>query len=85
MESRSTARIFYWEALDGTPAQLVVEIEIHCPRCGEQRIRIVGHHLKMIRDVCIDAIDQHPELTSTEPQVTDRMRITGRSNDPSTS
>lgn len=83
-ESRSTARIFYWEACEGAPAQLVVEFDIHCPACGEQRIRIAGHHLKMIRDICIQAIDQHPELT-VEPRITERQAIKARSNDPSTS
>ena len=84
MESRSLGRIFMVESDTGEKA-LLVEILIDCPICGEDRIRIAGHHLKMVRDLCIDAIDQYPELTGKDPQRVSHTEWKGRGNDPSTS
>jgi hypothetical protein len=84
MESRSLGRIFMVESETGEKA-LLVEILINCPVCGTDRIRLAGHHLRMVRDICIDAIDQYPELSGTEPRVVNHTDFKGRMNDPSSS
>ena len=84
VKSRSLARIYVVD--DGEGKFLMVEFLIDCPACGQQRIQIDGHHLKMVRDTCIDAIDQHPELCGVgEPKVVDSTEFKSQRNDPSTS
>lgn len=83
-ESRSTARIVIVTPHNGPPT-LIVEFDIHCPLCGEQSIQVAGHHLRMIRDVLIETIDEHPELTRGEYRQWKQERVAGRANDPSTS
>lgn len=82
-QSHSSGRIFVFGERE--PESLLVEIMIDCPECGPQRYRIAGHHLRMVRDLCIDAIDQYPELTGNEPRRISHMVIKGQTNDPSTS
>ena len=48
---------------------LVVEIDIDCPECGQYQVRVMGHHLRAIRDLLIEFIDLHPELTGTDQGV----------------
>jgi hypothetical protein len=83
-EAHSTARIFLVDQADRAPF-LFVEVIIDCPSYGLQRIQVAGHHLRMLRDICIDAIDQHPELTGSEPKKVDLLAFKGRQNDPRTS
>lgn len=83
--AKSTARTYVVTPLDGSAPFLFVEFLIDCPECGVDRIRIAGHHLKMVRDVCLEAIDEHPELVGKDPQLVRETTIVGRSNDPSTS
>jgi hypothetical protein len=72
------------ENADGEQA-LLVEILIDCPVCGQDRIRLAGHHLKMVRDICIDAIDHYPALAGKDPTVVTHSAFTSRMNDPGTS
>ena len=62
-------------------AVLLVRILIDCPLCGNSLIEVFGHHLHAIRDVIVEAIDRHPELTTETSSVTvmDRLRIAGSS------
>ena len=58
---------------------LVVEVTIDCPACGTQRLVVAGHHLRAIRDLMIDFIDQHPELAGPEAdqRAIERTQIRG--------
>jgi hypothetical protein len=57
---------------------LLVQIEIECPVCGAQQIEFHGHHLRMIRDMVIEAIDLHPDLTGEEEvQTLSRLQFRG--------
>jgi len=71
------SRIIRVEPIEGDPF-LVVEIDIGCPICGVVELRLAGHHLRTVRDVIIEAIDQYPELTKCESQVVDRYAIRSR-------
>lgn len=48
---------------DTPQAYLVVEVTVDCPECGPAVIRIPGHHLKTLRDICQSYCDQFPALT----------------------
>lgn len=67
------------------PPTMVIQIGIDCPICGVLRFQIVGHHAKVIRDACIDAIDRYPELSGGETTIVAQHSILGPGNDPSTS
>jgi hypothetical protein len=83
METKVVGRIFKIESPDGA-ACLLVEIKIDCPFCGEQVIEVAGHHLKVIRDILIEAIDLHPELTGPEARVIDSYTMKAQApKDPS--
>lgn len=41
---------------------VVAQIEIDCDECQTLRFIIPGHHLKTVRDVVIDLLDQFPDL-----------------------
>lgn len=58
---------------------LVAEIGIDCDVCGQHTVRYAGHHLRAIRDLLIEAIDLHPELTrkDAEIQTLERLRFGG--------
>lgn len=53
---------------DGTRA-LVVDITVECPLCGQIRLQLPGHHLRVIRNALIGAIDAYPELCGTDANV----------------
>jgi hypothetical protein len=74
MEARVTGRIFKIEPQQG-PAYMTVEIKIDCPFCGIDMLQLAGHHLKAIRDIVIEAIDLHPELTGPEAQKVDSFEM----------
>jgi hypothetical protein len=42
---------------------LLVQIEIECPACGSYAASFAGHHLRRIRDLLVEFIDLHPDLT----------------------
>ena len=79
-----SSRVFMIEPVEGDP-YVVVEIDIECPQCGTIEMRLAGHHLQTVRDVCISAMDQYPALTKIESHVVEHYEIHGRANDPSTS
>ena len=60
---------------------LVVEIDIDCPDCGQQTIKVVGHHLKALRNLLMEFIDLHPDLTGDEAgiEVLNRINFSGSS------
>lgn len=60
--SRTTGTAIYLELPSGEKC-LFVDIEIDCPACGQQRVRLAGHHLPAIRTFLTETIDQYPELT----------------------
>ena len=65
---------------------LVVEIDIDCPDCGQQTIKVVGHHLKALRNLLMEFIDLHPDLTGDDAgiEVLNRINFSGSSTpDPS--
>jgi len=63
---------------------VLVEIAIDCPACGQYVMQIAGHHLRAVRDICIEMIDLHPGLTGKDDdlKVLERLRIEGRTGDP---
>lgn len=55
---------------------LILEIGIDCPQCGRFTIKLLGHHLRLVRDTIIEAIDLYPELAKEEKVVKeDRTRF----------
>lgn len=82
-EARSSAKIFVIG--EGTQQLLLIDVTIDCPLCGAQRFQVAGHHLKLVRDICTEAIDAHPELTQGRYRTLGTTTIKGRANDPSTS
>lgn len=85
-QSRATGSIFVLEL--GPPPQkvLVLQLEIRCPTCGQQRIQILGHHLRALRETIRLAFDTYPELLGADAdlQVGETMTFTGRTGNPST-
>lgn len=79
-----TTKAFAIDFVDGGRA-LYAEIVIDCPECGRQVIRVAGHHLKAIRDFCLDTIDAYPELTGKEPvrATHEQFTLAGGGGDPS--
>jgi len=59
---------------------LVVDIAVECPLCGTIRLQLPGHHLRVIRNALIGAIDAYPELTGSDANVqqVDRFGFTSR-------
>jgi hypothetical protein len=45
------------------------EILIDCPHCGELRLSLPGHHMRVVRNLLIEWIDEHPELTGSDGQI----------------
>ena len=65
---------------------LVVEIDIDCPDCGAQTIKVVGHHLRGLQKMLGEFIELHPDLTGDESgiEVLNRINFSGTSTpDPS--
>ena len=60
---------------------LLVDIEVDCPHCGTFHLQLPGHHLRVLRNALIGAIDAYPELTGTDANVqqVDRFGFVGRS------
>jgi len=65
---------------------LLVEITIDCPVCGRHTIHVAGHHLRAIRDLMIEFMDLHPDLTGKDGdiQTIERLQIQGRGPDDPT-
>lgn len=63
---------------------VVIEIEIDCPACGHYALQVAGHHLRAVRDIVIEMIDLHPDLTGRDDdlQVLERLRFDSRPGDP---
>ncbi len=74
VQVKISSRIFKVDPVAGDP-YVMVEIEVECPECGPFTLQLAGHHLRTIRDVCIEAIDQYPELTKIESQIVDRFEL----------
>lgn len=66
---------------------LIVTITIDCPDCGTHTAQYAGHHLRSIRDLLIQWIDEFPELCGQEGgiAVAQRLKFGGTAPaDPST-
>ncbi len=85
VESRTQSRLYVVHPPDGSRSFLLLELLLDCPLCGQQRIQLAGHHLKMVRDIAIKAIDAFPELTASTVRVGMTEQVAGRVNDPETS
>ena len=85
VESRTQSRLYVIHPPDGGRPFLLLELLLDCPLCGQQRIQLAGHHLKMVRDIAIEAIDAFPELTAATVRVGVTEQVAGRANDPETS
>jgi len=70
---------------DGDEA-VYVQFEIVCPECGHHKVRIAGHHLRVLRNFFIDTIDRYPTLCGDESSIrvvnTDTFAIGGTPGDP---
>ena len=68
---------------------LVVDLEIACPDCGEVAIRVAGHHLKGLRDILVQVIDEFSTLCGHDDGITVQRRSSwqgrsgGSGSDPS--
>ncbi len=49
VESRTQSRLYVVHPPDGSRSFLLLELLLDCPLCGQQRIQLAGHHLKMVR------------------------------------
>ena len=57
---------------------VLVQIEIDCAECGTVQLLIPGHHLRTVRDICIDQLDHFPEFatgTLTKTDTTGPIRM----------
>ncbi len=63
-----TATVITIPALDDQPevSTLIVDVVIDCPDCGHHHVRYAGHHLRSIRDLLVQWIDEYPELCGKE-------------------
>lgn len=75
-----TGKAIVIEHPDSPGKLLLVEIDVNCPDCGQYSIGLVGHHLKAIRDLLVDFIDLHPDLTGSDAgvEVLQRYGFSGR-------
>lgn len=81
--SHAVGKIFVLEG-EASAKLLILEFEIDCPVCGRQRLQILGHHLRALRDTIRTAFDEYPELVSTEVKVSETLKFSGRTGgDPS--
>jgi len=48
---------------------LIVSVRIECDGCGSHQFQLAGHHLRALRDLCVDFIKEFPELTGTDDGV----------------
>jgi hypothetical protein len=59
----SPIQVYVVEAVsDHGEKELVVQLQIACPACGEVRLVVHGHHIRGLRDILIDLLDQFPYL-----------------------
>ena len=83
VESHVRSQIIMAEPVVGSPF-VFAQFEIDCPFCGQQVIQIAGHHMRLIRDVLIEAIDKYPALTQVAGvEVLNTLTIKGPGGDPS--
>ena len=64
------------------PGQWVVD----CPDCGQHAVRYAGHHLRSIRDLLVQWIDEYPDLCGKEggAKLAERLSLTTQGgSDPS--
>ena len=73
---KAAVRIYTLKAETPDGPLVVAQIEVDCPMCGALRYVIPGHHLRMLRDVLIDVIDQAPEAAG--PEATAHLRAADR-------
>jgi hypothetical protein len=85
-ESRTVGTVVLAELADGQK-YLQVSIDIDCPICGQYTAVFMGHHLRAIRQILSDAIDEHPDQTlrETDVRTLETLKFSGPSNDPETS
>lgn len=85
IKSHVDGRIFKFTHHNGK-GEVVVQILISCPICGDQEIQLAGHHLQSIRDLLVQAIELHPDETigAAKQLITDSYTMKGRVGDPST-
>lgn len=59
---------------------LVVGIDIDCPMCGQLQIQLSGHHLRGVRDLLIEFIDLHADLTGKDSDIRtiERLQTQGK-------
>lgn len=83
LKSLVTGRIIVAEWPDGRKA-LALTVTIDCPECGQIEMQLPGHHLRPLRDLCIEAIDRYPELAGSDAglEVLKRTEFVGKANDP---
>jgi hypothetical protein len=63
------------ETLDEPPVLLIV-LDIDCPVCGgfqayrqkdgPLQVQVAGHHLRALRDLLVDFIEEHPDLVGRD-------------------
>ena len=53
----------------GGAEELIVDLALDCPSCGQGTIRLAGHHLRAMRDALIEMIALHPGLTGADQDV----------------
>lgn len=70
---------------DPAASELIQEIAIDCPECGQHLVRFRGHHLRAIRDLLIDTIDKWPGLCGEHSRVvTEQLTLQAKGpTDPS--
>lgn len=78
---RVTAQGSRWITVSPTAdgkEELTISILLHCPLCDPTkaiRVTIPGHHARMLRDACIEAIDKYPELCQEEVTMEPLQRV----------
>lgn len=79
IKSHLTGRAIVISFPDDPERLLLVEVDIDCPGCGEQHLKIAGHHLRALLTLITEFMVLHPDLVGDEAglQIIKRMAFTG--------
>lgn len=78
---RGTTTVMTLVNEDGSAPEevLALQVEISCPICGDHAAVFAGHHLRSLRNLLLETIDQHPGLCGDEAgiSVVNRLKFGG--------
>lgn len=70
----------------GEHRALIAEVAIDCPDCGQFVVRFAGHHLRALRNLLTEWVDEFPDLCGNEAGLEvlrrETERFSGGGGDP---